>query len=196
MTSVEAGWRLTRSRPARRAFEALSDLGVTVARLERFERGFGVPIPAHDPPDGIAVAVASPATPRPERADRPEAADTDLVVSAVHDGTVVGIQPIVTGGSAVVSPLARRLEFDGAYLWGLYVDPAWRRRGTATALVSRALSELADRTTAASAHTLVGADNLPSKRVLRSAGFERRGLRSYYRVGPIERRTARAVGPD
>lgn len=186
-------WKLTRTPLARRAFEALDDLGVTAARLEELRRPLTEPLPGYELPEHVSLRVDSgPERALGEHADRPELADTDRVVSAVAETPagerVVGVQPIATAGSVRVAPLDRRVDFDGAYCWGLYVDPDWRRRGIATALVARAFEDVAERSEQSSVHVLVGADNVPSRRLVESLGFERERVRSYCRAFGVERR--------
>lgn len=187
-------WKVTRTAAGRRLFELLADRGVVLARLEQFERTLERPPPERPVPDEVDLAVARPtALPLAGRMARPELTERDRVVAAVAGDRVVGVQPITTDRPFHVAPLDRTVEFDGAYFWGLYVAADWRRRGVATALVARALSYVADRTGLAHVHALVGADNVPSKRVLRGAGFERSMVRSYVRLFGFERRRRREV---
>jgi GNAT superfamily N-acetyltransferase len=120
--------------------------------------------------------------------DRSELSDRDRIAVAVVDDRVVGVQPVTVDRSFYVEPLEQTIDFDGAYFWGLYVAPEWRRRGVATALVARALSFVANETSRTCVQTLVGIDNDPSKRVLTGVGFERKRTRSYYRAFGFQRR--------
>ncbi len=120
--------------------------------------------------------------------DRPELSDRDRIAVAVADDAIVGVQPVTVDRPFYVEPLEQAIEFNGAYFWGLYVTPEWRRRGVATALVARALSFVANETSQTRVQTLVGIDNTPSKRVLTGVGFERKRTRSYYQVFGFQRR--------
>lgn len=187
-------WKITRTAFGRRVFDALADAGVMFSRLEQFEHALDGPFPTPSVPDGISLRVDTPAAfSLTGRMDRPELAARDRIVAAIADGRVVGVQPVTTDRPFHVHPLERTIEFDGAYFWGLYVAPEWRRRGVATALVARALSFVDERTDRTRVQTLVGLDNAPSKRVLTAAGFERERVRSYYRAFGFRRRNQRAV---
>ncbi|WP_049923123.1 GNAT family N-acetyltransferase [Halopiger djelfimassiliensis] len=120
--------------------------------------------------------------------DRPELSEQDRIVAAVEDDRIVGVQPVTIDRPFYVAPLERTIDLDGAYFWGLYVLPEWRRRGIATALVTRALSFVAEETTQTCVQTLIGIDNVPSKRVLTGVGFERKRARSYYRLFGLQHR--------
>lgn len=187
-------WKVTRTRPGRRLFEGLAERGVVLSRVEQFGRTLDGPLPAIGVPGGVSLRVREPGElGLPGRMDRPELTARDRIVAAVADDRVVGVQPVTTDRPFHVEPLDRTIRFDGAYFWGLYVDADWRRRGVATALVARALAFVAERTELARVDTLVGVDNVPSKRVLRGVGFEREHVRSYYRLGRFERRSKREV---
>lgn len=187
-------WKLTRTSLGRRVFDALADAGVVFSRLEQFERPLEGPLPERSVPEGISLRVDAPAAfSLAGRMDRPELADRDRLVAAVADDRVVGVQPVTIDRPFRVEPLERTIDFDGAYFWGIYVDPEWRRRGVATALVARALSFVAERTDRTRVQALVGADNVPSKRMLTGVGFERNGVRSYYRLFGLRRRGRRGV---
>lgn len=176
-------WQITRTSVGRQVFDALADAGVIFSRLEQFEHALEEPLSVPSPPDGISLRVGPPEEfTLSGRMNRSELAARDRVVVAVADDRVVGVQPVTIDRPFHVHPLERTIEFDGAYFWGLYVDPEWRRRCIATAVVARALAFVADRTAQTRVQTLIGADNVPSKRVLTGAGFERERVRSYYRL--------------
>lgn len=185
-------WRLTRRPLVRRAFYALADRGVVLSRIEQFEHALDSSLPDRPAPDGVTLHIESPGDRTlPDRMDDPHLTDGDRLVVAMADDPV-GIQPVAVDRPVYVPPLDREVAFDGAYFWGLYVGPEWRRDGVATALVARAL-RVAARADCERVGTLVGSDNAPSKRVLRSVGFERTRVRSYYRLFGLERRSGRAV---
>lgn len=182
-------WRLTRTSFGRWLFDALADAGVMFSRLEQFEHPLNGPLPDPPIPDEISLRVdPSEMFTLTERMDRPELSDQDRIVTAVADNRVVGVQPLTINRPFYVDPLERTIDFDGAYFWGLYVAPEWRRRGVATALVAQALSFVADQTSQIHVQTLVGIDNAPSKVVLMSLGFEQKCVRSYYRLFEFQRR--------
>ena len=182
-------WRLTRTSFGRWVFDALDNAGVMFSRLEQFEHTLDTPLPDSPIPDVISLCVDPPETfALTGRIDRPELSDQDRIVAAIADDHIVGVQPVTIDRPFYVDPLKRTIDFDGAYFWGLYVDPEWRRRGVATALVTRALSFAVDQTSQTRVQTLVGIDNAPSKDVLRGVGFERKRVRSYYRLFSMQRR--------
>lgn len=176
-------WKLTRTSFGRQVFNALADAGVMFSRLEQFEHLLDGPLPDLSIPDGITLRIDAPGTfSLSGRMNRPELSDRDRIVAAIADNRVVGVQPVTIDRPFYVDPLERTIDFTGAYFWGLYVAPEWRRRGIATILVARALSFVADQTTQTRVQTLVGIDNTPSKHVLTGVGFERKCVRSYYRL--------------
>lgn len=182
-------WRFTRTSFGRWVFDALADAGVMFSRLEQFEHTLNGPLPDQSVPDEISLRVDAPETfTLTGRMDRPELSDQDRIIAAVADDRIVGVQPVTIDRPFYVDPLERTINFEGAYFWGLYVAPEWRRRGVATALVARALSFVADQTPQTCVQTLVGIDNAPSKDVLMSQGFERKRVRSYYRLFRFQRR--------
>lgn len=182
-------WRLTRTSFGHWVFDTLASAGMMFSRLEQFEHTLGGPLPNPSVPDEISLRVEAPETVTlTGRMDRSELSDRDRIVVAVADECVVGVQPVTVDRPFYVEPLKRAIDFDGAYFWGLYVTPEWRRRGIATALVARALSFVANKTSQTHVQTLVGIDNAPSKRVLTGMGFKRKRTRSYYQVFGFQRR--------
>lgn len=187
-------WKLTRTSFGRRVFDALADAGVLFSRLEQFEHALEGPLPDPSAPDQVSLRVGTPAEfSLAGRMNRPELSPRDRIVAAVADDRVVGVQPVTIDRPFHVHPLERTIDFAGAYFWGLYVAPEWRRRNVATAVVARALSFVADRTDRTRVQTLVGVDNVPSKRVLTDVGFEHKCVRSYYRLFALQRRGRREV---
>lgn len=187
-------WQLTRTSAGRQLFETLAAAGIVLSRLEQFEHVLESPIPSPSPPDEVSLSVDHPdALALPEEMERPSTTAEDRVVTAVADDRIVGVQPVTIDRPVFVEPLERSIDFDGAYFWGLYVDAEWRRRHVASALVTRALSFVDDRTEQTRVQTLIGVDNVPSKRVLGGAGFERNRVRSYYRLFGLHHRSQREV---
>ena len=182
-------WKLTRTSFGRHVFDTLADVGVVFSRLEQLEHTLGSPLPDVSVPDMVSLRVGTPGRfSLSGRMNRPELSDQDRIVAAVADDRVVGVQPITIDRAFYVDPLERTIDFAGAYFWGLYVVPEWRRQGIATALVARALSFVADQTAQTRVQTLIGIDNVPSKLVLTGTGFERKCVRSYYRLFGFQHR--------
>lgn len=187
-------WKLTRNRYGRRLYEALAARGVTATRMYLYRAAVGESPPRVDAPDGITLASTSPASLDPgDYADFADPKSGDCAVVAEADGDVVGYLFLTYDRPKRVDPLARTYEFDGAYVWRVFVDPALRGRGIATALVGRALGVARERWGAETACALVAADNRPSQWVFENNGFERREVLSYYRVLGFERRRRRRV---
>lgn len=176
-------WRFTRTSFGRWLFDTLANAGVIFSRLEQFEHTLDGPLSDASIPEEISLRIDAPETfTLAGRMERPELSDRDRIVAAVVDDRIVGVQPVTIDRPFDVGPLEQTIDFDGAYFWGLYVAPEWRRRGVATALVARALSFVAEQTSQTRVQTLVGIDNAPSKNVLTGVGFERKRVRSYYRL--------------
>jgi GNAT superfamily N-acetyltransferase len=113
----------------------------------------------------------------------------DLVVGATTDGCLVGYL-FVSFGRRISLPFLRTTrEFDGAYLWGLFVDPSWRRHGIATALVTHGLETAKAEFDTGDAYAMIAADNLPSKRAFRTNGFDPQTRYRYCRLFGLEWRS-------
>lgn len=95
---------------------------------------------------------------------------TDVVVGATIDGDLVGYC-VLSPRDVFVREVGDVVEPSGVYLWDLYVRPAYRGRGLGTALLWRARADEIV-ATAGTLEALVAADNQPSRRAFRSAGFE------------------------
>ena len=104
---------------------------------------------------------------------------------------MVGYQTLSLDRAVYVPPVEREIDHE-AYLWGLYVEPAYRNRGIATALIRKALDVARERG-CERAHSLVAVDNAPSQRALASNGFEPVREVSYYRLFGLERRVDRPL---
>jgi RimJ/RimL family protein N-acetyltransferase len=92
------------------------------------------------------------------------------VVLARRNGATVGCC-CLSDRPVYVPELQRRLDFDGAYLWRLYVDPEMRGRGVWSAIVARAVRASAGAFDADRTVALVAPDNLPSRKAFRNVGF-------------------------
>lgn len=163
-------WRVTRSRPVRRCYDRLEEVGLSLAQLDQFEREATASVPeATDPPADVSLTIVAAADGVPEHLRGEPIAPADRVVRAERDGAVVGCC-CLSDRPVYVPELRRRLTVDGAYLWRLYVDPAERGRGIGSAIVGRAVEAAADGD-AARIQALVAPDNVPSRRAFRSLGF-------------------------
>ncbi|WP_210424887.1 GNAT family N-acetyltransferase [Halorussus halobius] len=186
-------WKFTRNRYGRALYDALADRGVTATRMYLYRAALD-DVPAVEPPAGVRFAVRDPETlDADEYADFADPEPEDLAVVAESDGGVAGYLFLTDARPKRVDPLARTYDFEGAYVWRLFVAPPRRGRGIATALVNRALAVARDERDAESACALVAADNRPSQWVFETNGFERREARSYVRLGPCEFRRRRAA---
>lgn len=183
-------WRLTRTPTARGLYNALQAAGLDVALLDEFicEIDDGCQN-TWTAPDAVSIEVTM-AADRPERWAVSNAGleDDHLVVAAVRRDEIVGQALVSPGGPVYVPELDRTIGFDGAYLWGVTVDPAWRRKGIASALLAAGLQEIrtADVPTA---HALVAPDNHPSRALFREAGFTAHGRYGYVNAFGIEWRS-------
>ncbi len=168
-------WRLTRHERVRALYDRLAEHGVVLAQLDRYERatirsGDG----PGDPPDEVAFRVER-AGDGPDGvpdvlAEAPLAPD-DRLVLATRDGERLG-WCVLSDRPVFVPELRRRLRFDGAYLWRLYVRPQARGRGVGGATVARALRAAAAAFGSDRLGALVAPDNLPSRKAFAGLGFE------------------------
>ena len=195
MTDTTLGrrfWWLTRNRHGERLYDFLAERGIRVSKLERYVRSTGevdaatlsglenVEFACHQASEVDADTV--------EAFDKPAA--VDRVLMATEGETVVGYTFLSHDRPVWIDPLETELTIDGAYIWRVFVDPAHRQRGIATALVERAVQEAA-RLGAAQAVALVAVDNYPSKQVFRANGFRADRVLGYYRLFGLTRRTVR-----
>lgn len=93
----------------------------------------------------------------------------DVVVGATDDGQLAGYC-VLSARPVRVREVGGVVEPAGVCLWDLYVEPPYRGRGLGTALVQFARMDdvVAD---AGTVEALVAADNEPSRRAFRAAGF-------------------------
>jgi GNAT superfamily N-acetyltransferase len=143
---------------------AWDEMRVYATALEAFE-------PVEPAPEAASIAVERVADARALPDEATGAEPTDLVATASADGAVVGwafarVDPPVRVGECV-----RPLVFEGAYLWGLFVEPGARGRGVGAALVS-ALTDAVARDRYRWAFALVEGSNAESRRVFERVGYE------------------------
>lgn len=181
-------WRLTRSRVARTLADALSDLGIQAAKMDRY-----VLVPGRRPPprslDGVAFEAMPAAVVDP--GECPVAADLDpddRVTFARVDGAVAGavfasVRPVR------VPAVGRRTVHGGISLWRLFVSPAHRTRGLATALVARSVADAREQFDPAEVSAFVAVDNYPARRAFERNEFVPAERVTYYRAFGRERRT-------
>lgn len=180
---TERLWRLTRNEYGRAVYDALAKRGVTGSLMYAYARSLhGIDGSEHTDPDGIALEARRghdlDANETPKLAF--EGLDpTDVVVFARSDRIVGHVvlscsRPVYAGAIETAVGGAS----DTAYLWRLHVDPEHRQRGIGTALVDRACREAA-RTDTMTATALVAVDNVPSRALFETAGFERQALIVY-----------------
>lgn len=164
-------WRVTRHRTVRRLYERLDAAGVFCAQLDRFERD-AAQLQAVDGggPEGVSLRVTTAADHVPAHLEDAPVAPGDRVVVVSREGDVVGCC-CLSDRPVYVPELHRRLTFDGAYLWRLYVEPEHRGRGVGTAIVARAVDASATVLDADRTVALVAPDNVPSRRAFRRLGF-------------------------
>lgn len=168
-------WRVTRHPLAKRAYDALHDAGVHVARLDRFGRDATRDVgegPTTDAIDDVVVHRARDGLPD-TLAEDPVSPD-DRVLSAVRDGATVG-HLLLSNRPVWVPALGRRVSVPGAYVWRVYVSPEARGRGIGTALVREAVAVARPTFGVDRVHALVAPDNVPSRRAFASVGFVRDG---------------------
>lgn len=164
-------WRLTRHERVRSLYDRLSAAGLFVAQLDRFERptaGTAGALP--DPPDDVTASVVEAVDRVPGRLERAPLAPGDRLVVATAAGEPVG-WCCLSDRPVYVPELRRRLRFEGAYLWRLYVVPDQRGRGVGTAIVARAIRAVREDSGANRIVALVAPDNVPSRRAFDGLGF-------------------------
>jgi len=180
-------WRLTRNRYGRACYDRLQALGVTATVMTEYVAPLG---------DEARLTDSSSVTVEPCGGDRVESLGTpagelvkgEVVLGAFDGETPLGYLFYSLDTTLYISPLERELSFDGAYLRRVYVAPEHRQRGVASALVSTAC-ERARRQGAGRATALVARDNVPSRALFETHGFESVCDRQYARVGPLSYRS-------
>lgn len=93
-----------------------------------------------------------------------------VVLASTESAGVVGWTFLTVERPVTVDDRGVVVRFDGAYVWGLFVEESVRRRGVGSALV-RAATCYASEGRASTAYVLVAADNDPSRRLFEHLGF-------------------------
>jgi len=179
-------WRLGRNRYGRALYDRLTAAGVTATWMSEYRRSLQADVPTATAP--VTAAVAGPDRVAPLDAPVGELVDGERVVAAVDGDEPVGYCFCSVDATLEIAPLERSLAFDGAYLRRVYVDPAHRERGVASALVAAACEWARDEG-AQRATALVARDNVPSRALFESHGFEVVTDHRYVRVGPLSHRS-------
>jgi GNAT superfamily N-acetyltransferase len=184
-------WKVTRTRPARAVYEALAARGVKAATMLLY---VCEEVPAARPAEGVTfvryTGGAYPADARDEAYAELDPADE--VLFALVDGEYAG-RVFLSARPVAETAIDETVDRAGAYVWGLYTDPAFRGRGVASALVGRGVALAREAFGVGRAYALVARDNYPSKRTFEKNGFEARERVDYWRVGRISRRRWRPV---
>jgi GNAT superfamily N-acetyltransferase len=120
----------------------------------------------------------------------------DIVVAAMSESAIAGRLFVSIDREVYVPPLEQAVNPEGAYLWKLYVEPAFRQRGLATTLLCRAVDVLDRESEAETACALVALDNYPSRVTFEANGFEPRAVVSYLRAFGFEERFERDLTDD
>lgn len=183
-------WRLTRNRYARALYDALGRAGVRVAKMDAYVLPADRTPPERSP-GGVAFEVMPASTVDPsEVSTDADLQPEDRVALARVDEAVVG-HVVASARPVPVPELGRRAVREGAYLWELFVEPAHRNRGIATALVGRAVAAAREQFGVGEAFALVAVDNYPSRWAFETCGFIAEERITYYRVPGWERRVVR-----
>jgi GNAT superfamily N-acetyltransferase len=207
-------WRLTRNDYGRVVFDFLAEHGLKITRMYGYRADLDGDPPRDatldDPTLGLRVV-----TPAEVDGGEHEAfgdlfpgervvvvvdSDADHGSSATSaggrsfaEGPVVGYLFVSADEPIFVHPLETELDFDGAYVRRVFVDPDYRQRGIATALVARSRAVARETFDATEAHALIAPDNRPSQWVFEANGFRRVHEYDYARVGGWTRRRDRPL---
>ena len=188
-------WRLTRNQYGRAAYEVLARAGITATVMYEYvatlaEDEFDAP--ASSAERSYAVEPCEPDRVAPLDAPVTELGPDERIVAALEDGRPRGYLFLSIDAAHEIDPLERTLEFDGAYIRRVFVDPAHRNRGIATEMVAEACRRARERGVRR-ATALVAVDNAPSRALFERHGFEPRRRRRYVRIGPFSHRATRST---
>lgn len=180
-------WRLTRNRYTQALYNALGRVGVRVAKMDAYVLPADRTPPERSPGDVTFEVMPTSTVDSSEVSIDADLHPEDRVAFARVDEAVVG-QVIASVRPVPVPELGRRAVREGAYLWELFVEPAHRNRGIATALVGRAVATAREQFGVEEAFGLVAVDNYPSQWVFETCEFVAKERITYYRVPGWERR--------
>lgn len=185
---MPALWRLTRNRYGRALYDRLTAAGLTATWMTEY-RADPATVPTAEE-GAVETGVVDPAAVEP--LDAPVAAlrPGEDVIAGFVDGEPVGYLFHSVGVTHHIEPLERELTFDGGYLRRVFVEPAHRQRGVASALLARAC-ERAARRGVTRVTALVARDNVPSRALFESHGFDPARRHLYGRFGPLAYRSVR-----
>ncbi|MFB6362417.1 MAG: GNAT family N-acetyltransferase, partial [Halobacteriales archaeon] len=142
--------KLTRSKLARRAYDALVAAGLRVAVLDEFRRDLTSDPPERAAHPSISIDTSAVTTEAGTAADPTLDADR-LRLEAVAEGTTIGRVQLMCSNPVAVPELDRAVDLSGGYLHDLLVEPEWRRSGVGSALVRAACVRLDERDISAAA---------------------------------------------
>lgn len=185
-------WQLTRNEYGRRVYKVLASLGVKVSLMYVYARSLDEVSDCDLLGDDIILE-----TRRGSELDRTDGAfkeldHTDIVVEARLDGTSVGQVFLSISSPVYADPVEMDVGTDTAYIWQLHVDQEYRQRGIGTALVDQAC-QAGIQEAVSSVTALVAVDNVPSQRLFKTNGFERRSLIIYACLFGVEHRSQRTI---
>lgn len=179
---LDSLWRVTRTRPARAVYEALAARNLKAATMLLYARG-GVPEPPST--EGVSFARWTGGAGPDEAFEELEPGDEALV--ALCEGRYAG-RVFLSDRPVFVPAIDERVDREGAYVWRLFVDPAFRGRGVATALVARGLELARERFGTDGGYALVARDNYPSRWTFEATGFGATERVDYWRIREWSRR--------
>lgn len=188
--------RCRESAPGRFLSRAASAAGVERETLYVYAAGLD-DVRRTEPPAGVAVSVnratdvdsaadAEPSTTPPSASTAGVQPSDFVAIASEADGSPVGWALVRLESPVTVEERGLTVRFDGAYLWGLFVDPRERGRGVGSALVAAA-SEFAASDRVRSAYALVAAENEASRRAFERVGYDRVEVVSRYRLPLVGR---------
>lgn len=186
-------WRLTRNRYGRAIYDALARIGITATVMYEYQAALdGTRDPSATGDRSFSIEQCEPAEVAPLDAPTYELCGDEVVLGAVGEDGPLGYLFLSIDATHEIHPLERTMTFDGAYVRRVFVDPAHRGEGVASAMLDAAC-RLANDRGAETATALVALDNRPSRWLFEGRGFSPARAHRYVRVGPIARRSVRSA---
>ncbi|WP_136603492.1 GNAT family N-acetyltransferase [Salinigranum halophilum] len=185
-------WRFTRNRYGRAVYDTLARAGITATVMYEYVTNLDSTRDRESVQAGYDVDGCNPGRIEPLDAPVDELQHDERIIVAFEEGEPRGYLFVSIDVTHQIVPLEQTVSFDGAYIRRVYVHPAHRNRGIATALVAAACQWAADRD-AGRATALVALDNKPSRRLFEQSGFEPRRVHRYARIGPVTHRSVRTA---